>query len=409
MKRRFLNWLYKCFNLYLPKNHQVIVLGNTKMESNAVEMANYIHANYDIPVYYLVTRTFMESGKKILSPGIKLVEYGPRFRFILSTSKYVFSTHPSSKGIFTGSLARKQVLVNVWHGVFYKNIRKLRGESGIPADVTVGTSILTKKMFSEAFGVEPESVFISGYPRNDIMLRAHAESSVLKSRVKPDLNSYSKVLLWMPTFRRAESGDILKQGLEPNNPFQVEGFDDDSFNELLKSQNALCLIKPHYFGADDIAFKKYSNILVIDDDWIVQQGITLYHLLACMDALVTDYSSVIIDFLLLDKPVLCFSTDYENYKNTQGLYFENFEDWIPTEFHRSQEDFFKAVEGILLTGEDGYEEKRQKLRDIFFTYKDAHSAERLCTQVFKDQVKKRPTLNTSVEPQSNCLLEVQQH
>src|SRR5690606_21437269 len=135
-------------------------------------------------------------------------------------------------------------------------------------------------------------------------------------------------------------------------------------------------------------FKEFSNILMIDDEWICRQGMSLYQFISCTDILITDYSSVLIDYLLLEQPVICFSTDLDSYKNTQGLNFENIEDWIPTKFVHNQKEFFMFLRNILLSGEDPYIEKRIAIRNKFFTFNDANSTQRLIEHVFGDKVKK---------------------
>src|SRR6476619_8350307 len=98
--------------------------------------------------------------------------------------------------------------------------------------------------------------------------------------------------------------------------------------------------------------------------------------------LISDVSSVIIDYLLLDQPVICFSSDFEEYKKTRGFYFDNMEDWLPGRLICNQTDFFNYLKLLLTTGKDPDEQKRMKLKDAFFTFKDAKSTERLIKHVF---------------------------
>ena len=378
---KFREKLYRFLNKILPKFRQVIVIGDSRIETNALELANYISGHVKVPVYYVVTKKFSAAAKSLLLPGIKLVNYpGLHYRVLHLSSKYIFSTHGSSLGGST----KRQKFINVWHGVGHKKIRLLRNEAGIPATVTVATSPLTQSMFSECFGVPLDSVFICGYPRNDLMLRAKKERGRLRKEMEPDLSRYAKVLIWMPTFRRESSGAILRAGLEENNPFQVAGFDAAAFNEILVKNNALCLVKPHYYASANNKFQQLSNVLVIDNDWIGRQGITLYHLLACTDLLITDFSSVMMDYILLDQPVICFSTDLEGYKNTQGLYFEDIENWLPTQLIQHEEEFFRYLSTMLFTGADPGLEKRKAIRDLYFTFQDDKSTQRLVEHVFSN-------------------------
>jgi CDP-glycerol glycerophosphotransferase (TagB/SpsB family) len=369
-------------NKVLPKFNKVIIIDHGRGESNAIEAANYIHKHYDLPVFLSMNEEIKGYARKILGPGVRLVNRRSiALKFAYLTSKYIFTTH----GSILYDTPKRQLWVNIWHGVGHKRIRltRGRGEKGIPADITVATSDLSKKMFSESFGVSAESVFISGYPRNDLMLRAKKNKTELKEKIEPSLNHYEQVIFWMPTFKRNTDDEILiNKNLSIDGMFQISDFNVEHFNDILKKYNTLCLIKPHYYYLQNNALAGLNNIMAIDDEWIHHQGITLYHLLACTDALITDFSSVMIDYTLLGQPVICFSTDLDEFKKTQGLYFADIENWLPTKLHQNEEDFFEFLESILSTGTDPCIEKREKIRDLYFTHKDDKSTERLMEYVF---------------------------
>lgn len=367
-------------NLILPKKNRVLVIGSLGVETNAIEIANYIALKEKKRVFFMSSIGFKKEIKGLLSAKVVIVDYKSYYYYYLMlTSKYIFSTHAN----LLVKPSKTQITVNIWHGLFYKNINKLRNKEGVDATYTVGTSPLSQIMFSEAFGVQPESVLITGYPRNDLMLRSQMNRSVLKENIRPSFNQYKKILIWLPTYRRVQSKKSASFGMELDNPFQIDNFDAVAFNKILSDRNAICLVKPHYFYTENNNLKDHSNIIFIDDSWLTKQKITLYHLLSCSDILISDYSSVIIDFLLLERPVVCFATDIEEYKRTQGLYFENLEDWLPTKLIDRQQDFFDFIEYLLLDNKDPYEEKREKLKKEFFTYNDENSSKRITDLIFK--------------------------
>jgi CDP-glycerol glycerophosphotransferase (TagB/SpsB family) len=370
-------------NKLVPSFNRILIIGNKGLACNAVELANYISDRYDFPVYFAVSDEFRPYAKELLSPNIRLVAYSRNFFQIVIllcryfSSKYIFSTH----GYNYGS-SKEQMLINVWHGAGHKRIRLLRGDSGVPADMTVATSKLSKEMFSKFFGVPVESIFISGYPRNDLMLRAKQDNYSIKTKMNPSLNDYDKVLFWMPTFRRSSAKSTPKvEGLTAEKIFHIKNFNINQFNAILKKHNTLCLVKPHYLYLFNDEIANLNNVKSIDDEWIHKQGITLYHLLACTDALITDYSSVMIDYTLLEQPIFCLATDLEEFKKTQGLYFDDYENWVPTKLLQKQADFFDALEKFLSTGKDPHEVKRKKIRDLYFKYQDANSAQRIAEYV----------------------------
>lgn len=377
MTIKFKQNFWKILTFLFPKFDTVVIVENGKLESNAIEIANYIKSNYNKTIYFVTSESFKTYSKSLLLSGIKVVA----LRSFLAnwariTSRFIFSTH----GAYLSN-CKSQISVNVWHGVFLKKIRKLRNEVGIDADITVATSDLSKKMFAECFGVPEDKVFISGYPRNDIMLRSFQNREEIKGKV--NLTEYDKVVFWMPTFRRVAPDTPLtsRVGMQLGNPFEIDNFDISSFNDSLVKHNALCLLKPHYFYLTNRNFQSYSNIQMIDDEWICSRGITLYHLLSCADVLISDFSSVMLDYTLLDKPIICFCTDLKEYKVNQGIYFENIEDWVPSRLIEDQNDFFESLNRIL-EGADPDKDQRRKISKIFFKNNDVLSTKRLVEKVF---------------------------
>jgi CDP-glycerol glycerophosphotransferase (TagB/SpsB family) len=240
----------------------------------------------------------------------------------------------------------------------------------------VGTSQPTKKMFSQAFGVHEDSVFISGYPRNDMLLEAQKDKECLKKKIT-DLTTFKKVVIWMPTYRKNMRGKGREDGVEIGNPFYIKDFNITYFNEILRKSNTVCLVKPHPNAPMYKDFKSLSNVYFIDNKWISHQGVTLYQLLGCTDVLISDISSVIVDYMLLDQPIICVSTDFVEYKETRGFYFDDIEDWIPSRINTNQDDFFDHLNNVLRDAADPSRQKRERLKKYFFDDHDAGSTQRI--------------------------------
>lgn len=373
------NIFFRVANKLLLKVDRIIVSGNDFAESNAIEFANFIAQNNTRKIYYLASKEFKPYIKQLLSSQVKIINDNTiRAYYMRLSSKYIISTHGSS---LAGS-SKRQTDVNIWHGLLYKNIRLLRDETGLYSDITVGTSPLSQKMFSEAFGVPLDSIKITGYPRNDMMLRANENGSFYKNKLGDEVNKYDIIIFWMPTYRRKPTSENVAYNLELSNPFEVENFNIKKFNSILKENNALCLLKPHYYYlSSDFSFE-YSNIQLIDDKWILSKELSLYQLLPLADILISDFSSVIYDYTLLDKPIICFCTDLEEYKRTQGLYFEDIENWLPSKLFQNEKEFFVHLSNLLDGEKDPYEDKRMKIKELAFTYHDANSSKRLMKHVF---------------------------
>jgi CDP-glycerol glycerophosphotransferase (TagB/SpsB family) len=371
--------LYKVVNSGLQKRKQVLICEPWNIESNCVEVANCVASKYSYPVYYAVPKNMMVHARKLVFSNVKVIEVDSLlFKYIFLTSKYIFVAHWK----FQKYYSKDQSVVNLWHGIAYKKIALLRGKPGMFADFTVATSKLTQKAFTDCFGNPLDTALITGYPRNDIMLRAQKDQTALKMRMDGNLERYDKIIIWLPTFRTDTVASHGTDGVAANNVFQIQGFDVAPFNALLRKHNTLCIVKPHPLDVQWSDDYGQSNVMVINDEWLWKQGLTLYHLTACTDILVSDISSVMIDYMLLDKPVICFSTDFDEYEHSRGFYFEDIENWLPSKLIRDQGEFMSYLENLLIKCEDPSEEKRKELKQAFFEFQDASSTERLLSRIF---------------------------
>jgi len=83
----------------------------------------------------------------------------------------------------------------------------------------------------------------------------------------------------------------------------------EKLNDFLKKLNYVFIIKSHQ-NSENILKIKYSNIIDISKNNIDSQELMKYS-----DLMITDYSSIFIDFMLLNRPILFYAYDYEKYKN----------------------------------------------------------------------------------------------
>jgi CDP-glycerol glycerophosphotransferase (TagB/SpsB family) len=369
-------------NKILPKLNRVVIIPFPNIESGALELANYLGSETDMEVIFVVSSKQMTTPRLLLLESVNLVTSDGGvmntvvYIFKVLTSKYVFFTH----SLFLNTLTRQQIVINLWHGLLYKKLGKLIGGSDVVADITVGCSDLSKQMFSDAFGVPIESVSTSGYPRNDILLKSKRDKVRIKSTSLKSYDGFEKIVIWLPTYRQNANKMVLQDGVEAGNPFYIPGFDVGRFNGLLKEHNAICFIKPHPLAVVYPEFTNLSNLEFIDDKWLLNVQLSLYQLVGCSDILISDVSSIIIDYLLLDQPIVCMSMDIEEYKSSRGFYFDDIQNWLPNSF--SSETEFVVYLGKILSGdEDPFKVKRQCLKQKFFLHHDAFSTSRLVKHV----------------------------
>ncbi|NHC03358.1 glycosyltransferase [Acinetobacter sp. 187] len=139
-----------------------------------------------------------------------------------------------------------------------------------------------------------------GYPRVDLTL-----CSDLISREKLNIEENKKVILYAPTWR---GGDKLEGNID------VEKLLSD-LNKLSKQKDYVLFYKSHHL---------IENILKEIDlpVRLVPENIDINAFLSITDCLISDYSSIIFDYLPLNKPIISYIYDYDDYIVQRGdLYF----------------------------------------------------------------------------------------
>jgi CDP-glycerol glycerophosphotransferase (TagB/SpsB family) len=257
--------------------------------------------------------------------------------FHILTAKRIYFTH----GIFSFFRLineRRQFVVNLWHGMSFKNVGLLEGERKVvKSHITICTSMLFQRLQAIAFGMDPSRVMVSGLPRNDILVRESSNTKILKNK-----KNYNNVYVWLPTYRKSKEGDIREDG-DTHSIFVFDSFDSGRLNKILSKNGDILYIKPHPMSVlNDLNFK-FSNIKLIDDDWLNENNMSLYELLSSSDGLWTDYSSVFIDYVLTKKPILFVSPDFEIYKKRRGFAFDIESHRLPGLLIVKQEKLFEVL------------------------------------------------------------------
>lgn len=189
-------------------------------------------------------------------------------------------------------------------------------------------------------------------------------------------NTYRKVILWMPTFRkgggynRQDSRTIGNLGI----PLIYNMDDYYKLNEFLKENSAFLILKIHPMqNISDLKIKNISNICVLTGNDVKKLTVDNYRLMKDCDALISDYSSAAYDFLQCNKPIAYDFSDIQDYK--LGLSVDNPEDYMAGHYIKNTNDMISFISDIL-NDIDRYYEKRQALRKKIFDYYDGNNSQR---------------------------------
>lgn len=381
-----LNFLIKFLRLFIwPHNNSIVYHSFPDFSDNSFSFFCYvINTHKEYKNIWLISNKDKLRYKKLIANYTESSNYliirKTSFLgvYYFCKSKYVFFTH----GLFNDiDISKRQVNINLWHGMPLKNIGHLDNNSRVPkSNFVIATSKFFQEIMSKAFLIEKENVLITGQPRNDFLL---SKKYSLQDLVNKKSTDFDKTILWMPTYRKSIIGDIRKDG-ESN---KMNDFFEEKnllkLNEFFLSIKSICFIKLHpmdYLDVND--FITFSNIVFLNNSSFEEKGISLYSVLQKTDLLLTDFSSIYIDYLLLNKPIGFLISDFEQYSNSRGFVFKNPKEFMPGEIITKRDELIPFIEKVLCLKQDDFEEKRLLNKDIFHTPETKFS-ENVFNTIFK--------------------------
>lgn len=225
-------------------------------------------------------------------------------------SRYVFFT----VGVYRfARCGFHQTIVNLWHGMPIKTIGRFDPRWALEtpfAHYCLATSDFFAGLMAQVFSMPRDHVLVTGLPRNEWMFRPDARHTSVR-------NGRARLVVWLPTFRQWDGRrawtDTAADAADPITPETLADLD-----RMLDDADVLLLLKLHPGDArNGQQWPVYKNIRLYTRQAFRDENLNVYKLLACSDALITDYSSVAIDYLLLRKPIGCFAPDVAAY--TRGF------------------------------------------------------------------------------------------
>lgn len=265
-------------------------------------------------------------------------------------------------------------LVQLWHGTGFKNInllnKKYLSNKAVKSQGRRSNSILIVATSEEDrvrknLAFDSECSVITGSPRNDFLFNSASEDiEGLLTRMK--LDKYERVITYAPTFREVST----------KSPF------DDSFwdelNEHLVRTNSALLIKRH---PSDTRLKVPSGLSNLSD--ITQDIDDIQDLLLISDILISDYSGIVTDFSLLDRPIIFFGYDYDEYSVKCRSFYYNLEEILPGGFVKDRQGLIDLLFYHDWNNDVEFNSSLVRFRKRFHYYVDGHSTKRLVNSLIE--------------------------
>jgi CDP-glycerol glycerophosphotransferase (TagB/SpsB family) len=201
-----------------------------------------------------------------------------------------------------------------------------------------------------------------GYPRNDVLANA-TDDDGRRIRAELGIEPGQKVVLYAPTHREYQPG-------------HVQVLDLAALAEGLGPEYTI-LARAHYFhGPDTLLGSLHREGRVRD----VAAHPSVEELCLAADALITDYSSIMFDYAVLDRPIVVHAPDWETYRAMRGTYFDLMEE-PPGVVTRTTGE---AVDAFRSGASEGEEARRLRaaFRARFCALEDGRAAERVVRRVW---------------------------
>jgi CDP-glycerol glycerophosphotransferase len=388
IKRMIILCIIHLFNLLPIKNNKIFLFSyyGAQYGDNPKYISEYIKENDHQSTYDIVWAfTDLESTQH-LSDVRKVKVMTLRYFYELCTSKIIITNFRTTDYFIK---RKNQYYIQTWHSSLrLKQIEK-DAETALPShyvemakrdsekcDLLLSGCRYSTEIFKRSFWYKGE-IFESGIPRNDVLLRVN-EEKVKAIRDKHNLSVHTKVLLYAPTFRKDHSLDV---------------YDLDYESVLNAAQKK--------FGGNWVVLVKLHPHLLSKSNQMVQQknviDVTGYNdiqeLLLIADILVSDYSSLMFDYSLTNRPCFLYIPDVKQYLEKERNFYFNLEE-LPFISAVSNSDLVREIEFF---DETQYKQEVQSFLIKVGSYENGDSSELLLRKIneicFDD---KRRGLNEAV-------------
>ncbi len=361
----------------IPKNKKLWLFGSwsgVRYADNSKYLFEYILKNKtDINAIWFTKDKLLY--KELLSKGIpcvyrnsiKAIYYCLRANFAVITQKKSTDIH-----LILNYYSTK--LIQLWHGIPLKKIhyddnirpprkKRLRNiflpTMNTKFSMIIACSDEDRAHFSTAFKTDLKSVKITGYPRNDLLIE--------------NIINTTKKIIYMPTFRKKVGSQV--------DFFKPYAFDKTKTLNLLSSHNAELNFKLHPVNLPNKLF--VDEINNSERLHFLDENLDIYETLNQYDILITDFSSIYFDFLLLNKPIIFSTFDFNNYLDQDRELYYDYSSVTPGPKCNNWEEVLEQVELLLTNNNDPYQFERNSLKKRFHDFSNGGASERIFSEMNK--------------------------
>ena len=326
-------------------------------------------------------------NKNEVIDGAEVIKYrGLKYFYYLAKSKYWIVNCKLPAYCLKKD---NQVYIQTWHGTplkrlahdieakddmtFYRS-KMNRSEMTKSYDVDVekydyliSPNSYSTDIFKSCFKIKPEKIKEYGYPRNDYLVNITDEEKD-KLKNKYNIPKYKKVILYAPTWR--------------DNKFNEKGYIHELKVDFNKWRNILgdeyvVIFKPHYLISNKFKDIKLDNFLFSFDE-----NVDINELYVMSDLLITDYSSVFFDYAILNRPILFYMYDLEEYRDELRGFYLDINKELPGKITIDEDELLSVIKN---ENYKEYDEKLKEFRNTYNNLEDGKASQRVINNLILSQ------------------------
>lgn len=359
----FIIALERCF----PLKEYIVFECESDMDDNPRALYEYFlktHFNMRHKLIWIVKdtdlcrRLYSEKNVKFYNRNDKGRLNRIRLNYYLGISKFFVFSHP----YWFCKKNTKQCVINLWHGTPAKGPDLQHGKLKNCFDIITISNKNVEPFYNQFIDYNKEQVIYCGMPRNDYLSNINISTrNEIKRKIGIPLND--KLIICMPTFKKS----IRVRDFDVIDKYSLGVIEEEkdliNINDFLKQRNIHIVVKLHPLqDLSETLSVEMSNVHYTYNSDLFEKKIILYELLACSDALLTDFSSVYFDYLILNKPVGFFTNILAQSK--RGAMVTNPEDYMAGEKINDIKGLLDFIDN-LYKDKDIYESERIKMNEFF--------------------------------------------
>lgn len=357
------------FRLLKPKRPIIILYGH-KLNGNLIAFYEYLSREHsdEFEVYYL---TMDPDYYKQIHDNYNVLFSVNLVHMIKVSRSTAFITDHGLHSLVIYKYLTNIRFIDVWHGIPFKGFDSDDFRSIHEYNQVWVTSPSMKKMYIDKYGFISSKVKVTGYARTDALVNnSYNKSELLR---KFDIkDSYSKIVLVAPTWKQDDSGRSIF-------PFETdaEGFLGE-LNIIGQETNSLIIFRAHLNSKDNLDYE-LTNIKFMSFD----NYPTTEEILFISDILISDWSSISFDYLVLRRPTIFLDVKPPFSKGFSYDASYRFGDIV-----KNMEELLKVLKNNLQQPDlfpKKYAKKMDEVsKEVYSNYSDGKAAERYYNYLVKD-------------------------